>query len=106
MPETATQVRQLGFGEAIREAIAEEMRRDSRIVLMGEDVAEALIEEGQAAPAEARLRQAIRAFPAEAKKESAASMRRLAGLWESQGKNADAGRALRQRADALDPPKP
>jgi len=41
MPETATQVRQLGFGEAIREAIAEEMRRDSRIVLMGEDVAEA-----------------------------------------------------------------
>jgi pyruvate dehydrogenase E1 component beta subunit len=41
MPETATQVRQLGFGEAIREAIAEEMRRDPRIVLMGEDVAEA-----------------------------------------------------------------
>jgi pyruvate dehydrogenase E1 component beta subunit len=40
MPETAT-VRQLGFGEAIREAIAEEMRRDPRIVLMGEDVAEA-----------------------------------------------------------------
>jgi acetoin:2,6-dichlorophenolindophenol oxidoreductase subunit beta len=41
MPETAMQVRQLGFGEAIREAIAEEMRRDPRIVLMGEDVAEA-----------------------------------------------------------------
>ena len=41
MPETATMVRQLGFGEAIREAIAEEMRRDPRIVLMGEDVAEA-----------------------------------------------------------------
>ncbi|HEX5109252.1 MAG TPA: alpha-ketoacid dehydrogenase subunit beta [Vicinamibacterales bacterium] len=41
MPETATQVRQLGFGEAIREAIAEEMRRDPSIVLMGEDVAEA-----------------------------------------------------------------
>jgi pyruvate dehydrogenase E1 component beta subunit len=41
MPETATEVRQLGFGEAIREAIAEEMRRDPRVVLMGEDVAEA-----------------------------------------------------------------
>jgi pyruvate/2-oxoglutarate/acetoin dehydrogenase E1 component len=41
MPDTATQVRQLGFGEAIREAIAEEMRRDPHIVLMGEDVAEA-----------------------------------------------------------------
>jgi pyruvate dehydrogenase E1 component beta subunit len=41
MPETATHERQLGFGEAIREAIAEEMRRDPRIVLMGEDVAEA-----------------------------------------------------------------
>jgi pyruvate dehydrogenase E1 component beta subunit len=41
MPDTATEVRQLGFGEAIREAIAEEMRRDPRIVLMGEDVAEA-----------------------------------------------------------------
>ena len=34
-------VRELTFGEAIKEAIAEEMRRDSRVVLMGEDVAEA-----------------------------------------------------------------
>ena len=41
MPETATAVRELSFGEAIREAIAEEMRRDQRIVLLGEDVAEA-----------------------------------------------------------------
>jgi pyruvate/2-oxoglutarate/acetoin dehydrogenase E1 component len=31
----------IGFGEAVREAIAEEMRRDPTIVLMGEDVAEA-----------------------------------------------------------------
>ena len=31
----------LRFGDAIREAIAEEMRRDETIVLMGEDVAEA-----------------------------------------------------------------
>jgi pyruvate dehydrogenase E1 component beta subunit len=31
----------VGFGDAVREAIAEEMRRDPTIVLMGEDVAEA-----------------------------------------------------------------
>jgi acetoin:2,6-dichlorophenolindophenol oxidoreductase subunit beta len=43
MPETATQtgVRELTFGEAIREALAEEMRRDSRVCVIGEDVAEA-----------------------------------------------------------------
>jgi pyruvate/2-oxoglutarate/acetoin dehydrogenase E1 component len=41
MPETATAVRELTFGEAIKEAIAEEMRRDANVVLMGEDVAEA-----------------------------------------------------------------
>jgi pyruvate dehydrogenase E1 component beta subunit len=41
MPETAASVREIGFGVAIREAIAEEMRRDPAIVLMGEDVAEA-----------------------------------------------------------------
>ena len=41
MPETAAATRDLTFGEAVREAIAEEMRRDRRIVLMGEDVAEA-----------------------------------------------------------------
>jgi acetoin:2,6-dichlorophenolindophenol oxidoreductase subunit beta len=41
MPETAASVRDISFGEAIRAAIAEEMRRDKTIVLMGEDVAEA-----------------------------------------------------------------
>src|SRR6266704_2406878 len=43
MPETATQttVRELTFGEAIREALAEEMRRDPRVCIIGEDVAEA-----------------------------------------------------------------
>src|ERR1700745_3896055 len=41
MLETATSVRELTFGDAIKEAIAEEMRRDPRVVLMGEDVAEA-----------------------------------------------------------------
>src|SRR5437868_5752938 len=41
MPETAVGVRELTFGEAIREALVEEMRRDPNIVLLGEDVAEA-----------------------------------------------------------------
>src|SRR5881396_763693 len=41
MAHTATAMRELTFGDAIKEAIAEEMRRDSRVVLMGEDVAEA-----------------------------------------------------------------
>src|SRR6202167_4253063 len=43
MPETQTQagVRELTLAEAIREALAEEMRRDSRVCIMGEDVAEA-----------------------------------------------------------------
>jgi acetoin:2,6-dichlorophenolindophenol oxidoreductase subunit beta len=41
MLDTATAVRELTFGDAIKEAIAEEMRRDPNVVLMGEDVAEA-----------------------------------------------------------------
>ncbi len=47
MPEAATiapprdATKEIGFGDAIREAIAQEMRRDETIVLMGEDVAEA-----------------------------------------------------------------
>jgi pyruvate dehydrogenase E1 component beta subunit len=34
-------IREISFGDAIREALAEEMRRDATVVLMGEDVAEA-----------------------------------------------------------------
>jgi pyruvate/2-oxoglutarate/acetoin dehydrogenase E1 component len=41
MLSTAAAVREITFGAAIKEAIAEEMRRDPRVVLMGEDVAEA-----------------------------------------------------------------
>jgi pyruvate/2-oxoglutarate/acetoin dehydrogenase E1 component len=41
-PEASgSSVRELTFGEAIREALAEQMRRDPRVVLIGEDVAEA-----------------------------------------------------------------
>jgi pyruvate dehydrogenase E1 component beta subunit len=39
MPET--QVRELTFAQAVKEALAEEMRRDPRVCIMGEDVAEA-----------------------------------------------------------------
>jgi pyruvate dehydrogenase E1 component beta subunit len=45
MPEAAVltreSVRELTLGEAVREALAEEMRRDPRVFIMGEDVAEA-----------------------------------------------------------------
>src|SRR5580700_11248448 len=39
--ETQTQVREMTMGEAIKEALAEEMRRDPLVFVMGEDVAEA-----------------------------------------------------------------
>lgn len=39
--ERSVAQRELTLGEAIKEALAEEMRRDSHIVIMGEDVAEA-----------------------------------------------------------------
>ncbi len=65
--------------------------------------AESLLESGQQPAAEDRLRRAIRAFPADRKKETAAALRRLAGLWEKDNRNAEAARALLQRAQALDP---
>jgi pyruvate dehydrogenase E1 component beta subunit len=39
MPEPA--VREITFAQAVREALAEEMRRDTRVCILGEDVAEA-----------------------------------------------------------------
>src|SRR6202008_1745062 len=39
MPETA--IRELTFAQAVREALAEEMRCDPRVCIFGEDVAEA-----------------------------------------------------------------
>jgi pyruvate dehydrogenase E1 component beta subunit len=35
------QIREITFGQAVREALAEEMRRDPKVFIMGEDVAEA-----------------------------------------------------------------
>jgi pyruvate dehydrogenase E1 component beta subunit len=41
MPERAAAERQLTMAEAVREALAQEMRRDLRVFIIGEDVAEA-----------------------------------------------------------------
>lgn len=41
MPDAPAAVRELTFGEAIKEALAEELRRDPRVFLIGEDIAEA-----------------------------------------------------------------
>ena len=38
---SATETRKLTFGQAVKEALAEEMRRDQTVFIMGEDVAEA-----------------------------------------------------------------
>jgi pyruvate dehydrogenase E1 component beta subunit len=41
MAKTQTKTREITFGQAINEALAEEMRRDPRVFIIGEDVAEA-----------------------------------------------------------------
>jgi predicted Zn-dependent protease len=64
--------------------------------------AEALIAQGQIKAGEERLRTAIKSYAPEAKKETAVALRRLALLWETENRNLDAARALRQRADAID----
>ncbi len=69
-----------------------------------QEFAETLLEAGQIPAAEERLRLAIRAFPADRKKETAAALRRLAGIWQQQKRNAEAASSLLQRADSLDPP--
>lgn len=40
-PEATATVRTLSFAKAVNEALAEEMRRDERVLILGEDVAEA-----------------------------------------------------------------
>ena len=39
--QQSTAVREITFGQAINEALAEEMRRDPKVFILGEDVAEA-----------------------------------------------------------------
>ena len=61
-----------------------------------------LVAQGQSQAAEERLRSAIRIFPKTATKETAAALRSLAGIWNAEGRNADAARALISRAEALE----
>lgn len=64
--------------------------------------AKELVAQGQSKAAEERLRNAIRSFPKDAKKETAAAMRALAGIWISEKRNEDAARSLISRAEALE----
>jgi tetratricopeptide (TPR) repeat protein len=98
-PETRAKASRL-FREA-EAAMGAQLKPDADFLI---ESAECLIEEGQSKSAEERLRTAIRSYPPERKKETAAALRRLAGLWEKENRNLDAARSLKQRADTLDPP--
>ncbi len=67
------------------------------------EFAECLLEGKQTKAAEDRLRTAIRSYPPERKKETAAALRRLAGIWQGEKRNEEGAKSLLQRADALDP---
>lgn len=67
------------------------------------EFAGALIDENTLDLAADRLRAAIRLFPPDAPKPTAAALRQLADLWDRQQKNAEAAAALRERAQKLDP---
>ena len=96
-PETRENAARL-FREA-EAAKPAEVKNDPAFLI---ESAETLIAQGQGKAAEERLRTAIKAYPPEAKKETASALRRLADLWDSEKRNADAARSLRQRAEALD----
>jgi len=64
--------------------------------------AKELLAQGETEAAEERLRNAIRTFPKEAKHETAAALRALAGIWISEGRNVDAAKSLISRAEALE----
>lgn len=97
-PETRSRAPRL-FREA--EAVAADGKIADPVFLTAS--AEAMIEAGQSKAGEERLRAAIRAYPADAKKQTAATLRRLAALWTAENRNADAARALLIRAQSLDP---
>lgn len=61
-----------------------------------------LVVQGQNKAAEDRLRTAIKAFPKTSTKETAVALRALAGIWNAEGRNAEAAEALISRAEALE----
>jgi len=95
-PETRTSSLRL-----FREAAALDSENPEPAFLL--EAAEASLEQGQSKQAEDHFRAAIRAFPPDAKKQTADAMRRLADLWDSEKRNPGPAEALRQRARALDP---
>ncbi len=98
-PETRSRAGRL-FREA-EAAMGADVKPDPPFLL---ESADCLLEEGNGKAAEERLRSAIRAYGPEQKKETALALRRLAGLWEKENRNAEAAGSLRRRADSLDPP--
>lgn len=64
--------------------------------------AEANWSAGKVDVAESSLRQAIKLYAPEQKKESASAMRLLATWWQHQNKNAEAAKALIQRAEMME----
>lgn len=99
-PETADSCSRLfREAEALATADGGEPPSDPDFLL---EFAEALLSDGQSAAGEERLREAIRNFPAERKADTAAALRRLAGLWQTDGRNPEAYRPLLQRAESLE----
>lgn len=69
------------------------------------EFAECLLECGNTPAAEKRLRTAIKTYGPDEKIETARALRRLAAIWQEEGRNEAAARALLRRAGALDPEK-
>ncbi len=87
------------FKEAEALLLSEGGKMDPGFLL---ESAKELVAQGQTKAAEDRLRTAIRSFPKNAKKESAAAMRALADIWISEGRNRDAAGALLKRAETME----
>lgn len=97
-PETKNSAAEL-FKEA--EALLEGGSNEIDPEFMIESAKE-LVAQGEVKAAEDRLRAAIRNFPKSARRESAAAMRVLAGIWISEGRNVDAAKSLIKRAEVME----
>jgi predicted Zn-dependent protease len=67
------------------------------------EFAECLLESGNTPAAEKRLRAAITSYGPDQEKETARALRRLASIWQDEGRNQAAARSLLRRAESLDP---
>jgi len=96
-PETKDSAARL-FREAEAMADANSPKEPAFLVAAAKE----LIARGETKAAEEKLRDAIRTFPKEAKAETAAALRALAGIWTSESRNQDAAKALISRAESLE----